>query len=72
MATTEDRPGVSEETTSGKLDQLRQLRDEASHAGSEKAVARQREAGKLLARERIERLLDPGSLRRARPLRPPP
>ena len=32
-----------------------------AHAGNEKAVARQRERGKLLARERIEKLLDPGS-----------
>ena len=31
------------------------------HAGSEKAVERQREQGKLLARERVEKLLDPGS-----------
>jgi propionyl-CoA carboxylase beta chain len=31
------------------------------HAGSERAVQRQREAGKLLARERAERLCDPGS-----------
>ena len=31
------------------------------HAGSEKAVERQRERGKLLARERLEQLLDPGS-----------
>ena len=31
------------------------------HAGAEQAVARQRERGKLLARERLEKLLDPGS-----------
>ena len=31
------------------------------HPASEKAVARQRERGKLLARERLEKLLDPGS-----------
>ncbi len=37
------------------------LRDEALHAGDEKAVQRQRERGKLLARERLEKLLDPGS-----------
>jgi propionyl-CoA carboxylase beta chain len=40
---------------------LRQLRDEALHAGSERAVARQHEQGKLTARERIEVLLDKGS-----------
>ena len=31
------------------------------HAGSEQAVAKQHERGKLLARERVERLLDAGS-----------
>src|SRR5919197_3888897 len=49
------------ETTDEKLEQLRRLRDEALHAGSEQAVERQRTAGKLLARERAERLLDAGS-----------
>src|SRR4051812_14602457 len=49
------------ETTREKLEQLRGLRDEALHAGSEQAVERQRDAGKLLARERVERLLDAGS-----------
>src|SRR2546425_9645765 len=37
------------------------LREEALHQASEKAVARQRENGKLLARERLEQLLDGGS-----------
>src|SRR5690606_8880165 len=36
-------------------------KEEALHAGSERSVARQHEKGKLLARERIELLLDPGS-----------
>src|SRR2546426_7335627 len=36
-------------------------RDEALHQGSERAVERQRAQGKLLARERVEKLLDPGS-----------
>src|SRR6058998_1107240 len=49
------------ETTQAKLAWLRELRDEALHAGSEKSVARQREEGKLLARERAEKLCDPGS-----------
>jgi len=48
-------------TTAEKLAWLEQLRDEALHAGSEKAVARQHEQGKLLARERAQRLCDPGS-----------
>ena len=48
-------------TTREKLDWLVELRDTALHAGSEASVAKQREAGKLLARERVERLCDPGS-----------
>src|SRR5437763_10514474 len=55
MATTDDR------STEQKLRELQELREEARHAGSERAVARQREQGKLLARERAEKLLDPGS-----------
>src|SRR5213596_145133 len=49
------------EATSAKLERLQQLRDEARHAGSERAVERQRDQGKLLARERLVELLDPGS-----------
>ena len=55
MATTD------EESTQGKLDRLQKLRDEALHAGSEQAVERQRSQGKLLARERLLRLLDADS-----------
>jgi propionyl-CoA carboxylase beta chain len=50
-----------EDGTRAKLDRLAQLHEEALHAGADKAVERQREAGKLLARERAERLCDPGS-----------
>jgi propionyl-CoA carboxylase beta chain len=49
------------DTTEAKLRWLEELRVESLHAAGEKAVARQRERGKLLARERVERLLDPGS-----------
>jgi propionyl-CoA carboxylase beta chain len=49
------------DTTRAKLEWLRELHDEAAHAGAENAVARQRERGKLLARERVEKLLDPGT-----------
>ncbi len=49
------------DTTEAKLRWLEELRAESLHAGSEKQVARQRERGKLLARERLEKLLDPGS-----------
>ena len=48
-------------TTAGKIADLQQRRDEAVHAGSARAVERQHAKGKLTARERIERLLDPGS-----------
>jgi propionyl-CoA carboxylase beta chain len=49
------------ETTEAKLEWLRELRDKALHAGSERAVARRREEGRLLARERAEKLCDEGS-----------
>ena len=44
-----------------RLEQLARLRDEAQHAGSPAAVERQHARGKLTARERLERLLDPDS-----------
>src|SRR6059058_2094427 len=49
------------DSTGAKLRGLAELREQARHAGSERAVARQRDQGKLLARERVEKLLDPGS-----------
>src|SRR5690349_22912130 len=48
-------------TTAGKIADLQRRRDEAIHAGSQRAVERQHAKGKMTARERIERLLDPGS-----------
>src|SRR6187397_3750619 len=51
----------TEATAQDKLTELERLREEALHPADEKAVERQRERGKLLARERIEKLLDPGS-----------
>jgi propionyl-CoA carboxylase beta chain len=50
-----------DETTAGKLARMEALRDEALHQGSPKAVAARRESGRLLARERLLKLLDPGS-----------
>ena len=44
-----------------KLDDLRKRKDQAVHAGSERSVSRQHEKGKMLARERIDYLLDEGS-----------
>src|SRR3989454_4807823 len=52
---------ATDESTQSKLEQLQKLREEAMHAGSEEAVKRQHDAGKLLARERLEKLLDSGS-----------
>jgi propionyl-CoA carboxylase beta chain len=61
MATTDESPPGTEESTQAKLTRLEDLRDEALHAGSGSAVQKHHEAGKLLARERAVRLLDPGS-----------
>ncbi len=47
--------------TEARIEQLRKLRDDALHAGSARAVARQHELGKLTARERIDLLLDKGT-----------
>jgi propionyl-CoA carboxylase beta chain len=47
--------------TEARIEQLRKLRDDALHAGSARAVARQHELGKLTARERLDLLLDKGS-----------
>src|SRR5438309_95705 len=58
MARTEKR---THETTREKLDWLEELRDQSEHHGSEKAIQKHRDAGKLLARERAEKLCDPGT-----------
>src|SRR3954449_5912830 len=52
---------MSDSGMQAKLDDLRRRKEEALQAGSERAVERQHERGKLLARERVEYLLDPGS-----------
>src|ERR687888_1426778 len=44
-----------------KLAYLAELREQAIHSASEEAVEKQHARGKLTARERIEKLLDPGS-----------
>jgi len=49
------------QTHEEKLTQLRELRDEALYSASDEAVEKQHAKGKLTARERIEKLLDPGS-----------
>ncbi|MCW2743080.1 MAG: pccB2 [Blastococcus sp.] len=48
-------------TTAGKLADFERRVQEATHAGSERAVEKQHAAGKMTARERIEALVDPGS-----------
>ena len=52
---------MAQHSTRERLERLEQLRREAMHSGSQAAVERHREKGKLLARERLELLLDPGS-----------
>ncbi len=52
---------LGENTTAGKLEGLEKLREEAAHPAPEEAVERQKEKGKLTARERIELLLDEGT-----------
>ena len=46
---------------SERLSELAKRKEQAMHAGSERSVERQHAKGKLLARERIDYLLDPGS-----------
>src|SRR5262245_54108401 len=52
---------MSEHPMSERIAELQKRKEEAYHAGSERSVQRQREKGKMLARERIEYLLDDGS-----------
>ena len=52
---------MAEHTMSERLADLEARRQEALHAGPERAVQRQHDKGKMLARERIEYLLDEGS-----------
>jgi propionyl-CoA carboxylase beta chain len=52
---------LGEDTTAGKIEGLGRLREAAARPAPERAVERQREKGKLTARERIELLLDPGT-----------
>jgi acetyl-CoA carboxylase carboxyltransferase component len=54
-------PGPSVHPIEERLSQLAERREQALHAGSEAAVQRQHDRGKLTARERIDLLVDPGS-----------
>jgi acetyl-CoA carboxylase carboxyltransferase component len=46
---------------SERVEQLHKLQEEAQQPGSERSIERQKSRGKMLARERIEYLLDEGS-----------
>src|SRR6476469_9565366 len=52
---------MADHPLSERREQLNKRKEEALNAGSERARARQHERGKMLARERIDYLLDPGS-----------
>ncbi|MFB7636400.1 acyl-CoA carboxylase subunit beta [Streptomyces sp. NPDC056149] len=54
-------PQANIHTTAGKLADLQRRVEEATHAGSARAVEKQHAKGKLTARERIDLLLDEGS-----------
>ncbi len=46
-----------------QIEQLRRMREEARKAGGQERIDRQHAQGKMTARERVERLLDPRSFR---------
>ena len=52
---------MAEHTMRELLDELDKRKEQALHAGPERAVNRQHDKGKMLARERIDYLLDEGS-----------
>ncbi len=52
---------MANQTNAERLADLEKRKDEALHAGPERSVQRQHDKGKMLARERIEYLLDEGS-----------
>ena len=63
MATQErsEEQGASAHPIEEGIDDLRRLKEEAVVAGGSEAIDKQHSRGKLTARERIEKLLDPGS-----------
>lgn len=54
---------MEEDQSAERIRKLRTLRAEASLGGGEARIAKQKEKGKLTARERVELLLDEGSFR---------
>ena len=57
-----DTPTPSEKTTLSPAEELRQRMDVARRGGHEKYHMRLHEAGKLFVRERLDRLIDPGTM----------
>jgi acetyl-CoA carboxylase carboxyltransferase component len=57
----EEAQHVSEKTINQLCEKLLKKREAAFRGGREKAIAKQHEKNKLTARERIDKLLDPGS-----------
>src|SRR3989338_8470559 len=57
-----DTPKPCEKTTLSPAEELRQRMDVARRGGHEKYHMRLHEAGKLFVRERLDRLLDPGTM----------
>jgi acetyl-CoA carboxylase carboxyltransferase component len=56
-----DRFAENRERMQGLVEELRERTARVARGGGDEAIERHRSRGKLLARERIERLLDPGS-----------
>ncbi|MDR3279542.1 MAG: methylmalonyl-CoA carboxyltransferase [Synergistaceae bacterium] len=52
---------MADRTIDQLCEKLLERREKASRGGGEKSIAKQHEKGKLTARERIDRILDPGS-----------
>jgi propionyl-CoA carboxylase beta chain len=54
---------MSDHSNSSKIEELRQLKQEARSGGGKERIKRQHEKGRLTARERLDLLLDKGSFR---------
>ena len=63
---------MADYTMQDKIEELEKRKSEALQAGPERAIERQHEKGKLLARERIDYLLDEGSFHGIRHVSSPP
>ena len=59
--TRDDTAGRNRETMGGLVAELRDRLTKARLGGPDRARERHTKAGKLLARDRVERLLDPGT-----------